>query len=60
LIPWLETRWKESDSESVLEELAGYRAEDICQSCRGRRLRPEALSVRVDGLTIATNRVSRA
>jgi len=52
LIPWLETRWKESDSESVLEELAGYRAEDICQSCRGRRLRPEALSVRVDGLTI--------
>ena len=52
LIPWLETRWKETDSESVLNELAGYRAEDICQSCRGRRLRPEALSVKVDGLTI--------
>lgn len=52
LIPWLETRWKETDSESVLNELAGYRAEDICQSCKGRRLRPEALSVKVDGLTI--------
>ncbi len=52
LIPWLETRWKDTESESILNELAGYRAEDICQSCFGKRLRPEALSVKVDGLTI--------
>ncbi|MDD4024098.1 MAG: excinuclease ABC subunit UvrA [Synergistales bacterium] len=52
LIPWLETRWKETDSESIINELAGYRAEDVCQTCKGKRLRPEALSVRVDGLTI--------
>lgn len=52
LIPWLETRWKETESEAVMNELTGFRAEDICQSCGGRRLRPEALSVRVDGLTI--------
>ncbi len=52
LIPWLETRWKDTESESVLNELSGYRAEDICQSCLGRRLRPEALSVKVNGLTI--------
>lgn len=52
LIPWLETRWKETESEAIMNELAGFRAEDICQSCGGRRLRPEALSVRVDGLTI--------
>lgn len=47
LIPWLEKRWQETDSENVLEELARYRFEDVCQSCRGLRLRPEALMVRV-------------
>jgi excinuclease ABC subunit A len=52
LIPWLDTRWKETESESTRNEIFSYRAEDICQSCGGRRLRPEALSVRVDGLTI--------
>ncbi|HDQ93295.1 MAG TPA: excinuclease ABC subunit UvrA, partial [Synergistetes bacterium] len=52
LIPWLETRWKETESESIRNEISSYRSEDICQSCGGRRLRPEALSVRVDGLTI--------
>ncbi len=52
LIPWLETRWKDTESESVRNEIASFRAEDVCQSCGGRRLRPEALSVKVDGLTI--------
>ncbi len=52
LIPWLDTRWKETESEAVRNELAGFRAEDICQSCGGRRLRSEALSVIVDGMTI--------
>jgi len=52
LITWLETRWKDTESEAVINELSGFRAEDICQSCGGRRLRPEALSVRVDGFTI--------
>ena len=52
LLPWLETRWKDTESDSVMNELSGYRAEDICQTCGGRRLRLEALSVRVDGLTM--------
>ncbi|NLG94337.1 MAG: excinuclease ABC subunit UvrA [Acetomicrobium flavidum] len=52
LIPWLERRWKETDSENVKEELARFRTEDICEACRGRRLRPEALAVRVAGYSI--------
>ncbi|MFA0888396.1 MAG: excinuclease ABC subunit UvrA [Synergistales bacterium] len=53
LMPWLENRWTETESESVTEELLSFRTEDICGECLGRRLRPEALAVRIDGLGIA-------
>src|SRR3989454_2385195 len=33
--------------------LSRYRSQSICQTCRGARLKPAALSVRVAGLTIA-------
>ena len=52
LIPWLERRWKETKSENVKEELARFRTEDICEACNGRRLRPEALAVKVSGYSI--------
>lgn len=52
LLPWLENRWRESDSDNVLDELAKYRVEDTCKSCGGLRLKPEALMVKVDGKTI--------
>jgi excinuclease ABC subunit A len=52
LLPWLEGRWNETESENVLEELAGYRVEDICQTCHGYRLRPEALMVQLNHHTI--------
>lgn len=45
LIPWLDRRWRDSDSEAVQEELALFLSDDICQSCSGLRLKPEALSV---------------
>lgn len=45
LIPWLDRRWRESDSEAVQEELLEYQSEDVCQSCSGLRLKPEGLSV---------------
>ncbi|MBL3538626.1 excinuclease ABC subunit UvrA [Aminivibrio sp.] len=47
LLPWLDARWKETESEAVLEELATYRADDECKTCGGLRLKPEALSVKV-------------
>ena len=52
LIPWLERRWKETKSENVKEELARFRTEDICEACNGKRLRPEALAVKVSGYSI--------
>lgn len=52
LLNWLEARWNETESEAVVEELAPYRVEDVCTSCNGLRLRPEALTVKVDGYGI--------
>lgn len=53
LMPWLENRWTETESESVAEELVSFRTEDQCRECLGKRLRPEALAVTIDGLGIA-------
>ena len=52
LVHWLEARWQDSESEAVLEEIASYREEDICKTCGGLRLRPEALNVKVAGYGI--------
>ncbi|WP_213697874.1 excinuclease ABC subunit UvrA [Acetomicrobium sp.] len=52
LIPWLERRWRETESDNVKEELSKFRTEDICESCGGKRLRPEALAVKIAGYTI--------
>jgi len=53
LLAWLERRWRETDSENVIDDLARYRYDDICEQCNGLRLRPEALMVKVCGYTIA-------
>ncbi|MBV9782806.1 MAG: excinuclease ABC subunit UvrA [Acidisphaera sp.] len=49
----LERRRKETDSAWVREELSRYQAEKPCAVCRGARLKPEALAVRVAGKNIA-------
>ena len=50
---WLEAKLKYfADNENVLDEVALYREEDICKSCNGLRLRPEALNVKVSGYNI--------
>src|SRR5579883_3266771 len=49
----LERRFAETESVWVREELSRYRAEKPCDACRGARLKPEALSVRVAGKNIA-------
>ena len=33
LLNWLEARWQDTESETVQEELAAYRVEDVCKSC---------------------------
>jgi excinuclease ABC subunit A len=50
----LKRRHTESESEFVKEEIyTKFMQETVCPSCKGLRLKPEALSVRVDGRNIA-------
>ncbi len=45
----LERRFRETDSEDVREELSRYMNNRPCRSCRGARLKKEALCVHVGG-----------
>src|SRR5687767_8857997 len=49
----LERRYRETDSEFVKTELEKYMVERPCPACKGKRLRPEALGVTVDGRDIS-------
>ncbi|MGI4952987.1 MAG: excinuclease ABC subunit UvrA [Janthinobacterium lividum] len=49
----LERRLRETDSAWVREELSRYQAEKPCAVCKGARLKPEALAVRIAGNNIA-------
>ncbi len=53
LIPGLERRLKETDSDNVREELGRYQGETTCETCGGYRLKPEALAVKIAGRHIA-------
>ncbi|MBI2624097.1 excinuclease ABC subunit UvrA, partial [Candidatus Parcubacteria bacterium] len=45
----LERRWKETDSEFTRGEIERYMVITQCPACKGKRLRPEALAVKVLG-----------
>jgi len=49
----LERRYKETQSDGVRAKIHQFMSERTCPSCRGRRLRPEALAVKLDGSNIA-------
>jgi len=49
----LERRYKETDSEYMREEYEQYMRTLPCPECKGARLKPESLSVRVAGKNIA-------
>jgi len=53
VIPNLEKRYKETDSDYVTKEIEQYMNVVICPSCTGKRLRPEVLGVTFGGKTIA-------
>jgi excinuclease ABC subunit A len=48
----LERRWKETESDWAREELAKYFTDVPCDACKGYRLKPEALCVKVGGTQI--------
>ena len=49
VIPSLERRYHETDSEYTRSEIAEFMIERICEVCQGKRLKPEALAVTVGG-----------
>ena len=53
IIPDLLRRFQESTSEYVKEEIYKLMSEDTCPECLGKRLNPSALSIKIDGKSIA-------
>jgi excinuclease ABC subunit A len=48
----LERRFRETDSDWAREEIARYFTDVPCEACKGYRLKPEALCVKIGGLHI--------
>jgi len=52
IIPNMERRYRETDSNWVREEFERYQNNRHCGSCKGYRLRPEALAVKINDLHV--------
>ena len=53
VIPNLNRRYRETDSQWARDEIAKFQSAAPCPSCGGKRLKPEALAVKIDGLDIS-------
>src|SRR5262249_1786613 len=53
VVPYLNRRYNEAESDSVRERIESYMREVPCPSCKGTRLRPESLAVTVADRNIA-------
>ncbi len=47
VIPNLDRRYKQTDSEGIREDIENYMSARICPDCHGARLKPESLAVTV-------------
>ncbi|OYX44049.1 excinuclease ABC subunit A [Candidatus Saccharibacteria bacterium 32-49-12] len=52
VIPNLERRWKETDSDFMRRDIERFMRERHCYACKGARLKPAVLAVTVNGLSI--------
>ena len=52
VIPNLDRRYKQTDSQGIREEIESYMSARVCPDCHGARLKPEALGVTVGGHNI--------
>ena len=52
VVPWVERRHHETDSEWTREKYEQFMREIPCSTCGGARLKPEVLAVTVDGMSI--------
>jgi len=48
----IERRWRETDSQWVRDELSRYQGNHPCKVCSGFRLKPQSLSVKIDGFHV--------
>ena len=53
VIPNLERRYRDTDSSWMRDELGKYMSSARCETCGGKRLKPEALSVKIAGMDIS-------
>ncbi len=53
VVPWIERRHAETDSDYSREKYEGFMREVPCPACQGTRLKPEILAVTVAGRSIA-------
>ena len=53
VIPNMERRFMETNSDWMREELSKYQSNSVCEHCHGHRLRPEALCVKIMGKNIS-------
>jgi excinuclease ABC subunit A len=53
VIPWLQRRHSDSESDNMREQIEGYMRLVPCPSCEGARLKPFSLGVTIDGLNIS-------
>lgn len=52
VIPNIERRWRESESEATRADLSRYMSEKPCPMCHGKRLNIQALCVKINGFDI--------
>jgi excinuclease ABC subunit A len=52
VIPSMERRFADTESEAVREDISRYMSQRPCATCKGDRLKPEALAVTVLGMSI--------
>lgn len=53
VLPNLQRRWRETESDWIRQDLARYQMMNPCSTCHGQRLKPEALCVKVAGQSIS-------
>jgi len=53
VIPYLENKYKITDSDYIRKEIEKYMRMHICPSCEGKRLKPESLAITIGGLNIS-------
>jgi excinuclease ABC subunit A len=53
IIPYLQRRHSEAESDSQREQIEGYMRQVPCPDCAGARLKPLSLAVTIDGHSIA-------